>query len=348
MFLTRSNFLRFCAAILVLPLIPSLFAAENNASWSFGIMPDTQWKTNVPFHGTAIHVIDAINAEFIRHKVEFVIQVGDLVETPSRIAFQTRATRNRLLDNAGIKFYPVRGNHDADGLESIAWYKAAFPNLPGTLGASGNSPNLPGAAGMTYSFTHKGGTFILLDTYPLVNDGSRSGKAYTVGDYLPWIESELKKSDHQFALVFAHENLRGQSHRGSNLFGNSGSRSNPELQNAFIGSLQQTGVRYFICGHDHMYHRSRLGSPDGQSEVIQIICGNASDKSYVPYRSSFRSFFRGETPIAQDLHRIGFMIVRVENNRIRFEYYSTEPFGDVPKTPTWELRDSFEYTREYL
>lgn len=337
----RRHFLRFCLATLILLFVSPLCAADAASSWSFGVIPDTQWaaKMDAPFHGVAIHIIDAINDEFVRQKVDFVIQVGDMVETPSVAAFQTRAAHNKSLTEAGIKFYPVRGNHDAGSpTRTIEWFKEAFPNLPGTPGCGGNSPDLPGAAGMTYSFTHKGGKFILLDLFSLVDDGTKGCKAYSVGDYLPWIESELKKEDHRFAFVFAHKNLQGQGNK-DNIFGND-SDANLDVQNAFLACLQRNGVRYFFAGHDHMYHHSLIKSPDGQSEVQQILCGSAAHKFFVPSLP----FPERNRPIAQDLNRVGFCIVRVKDNRVDVEYYSTEPFGTDSKTPQWELRDSFGYT----
>ena len=344
---TRRLFLQLCTAILTLPLIPSLFAAE----WSFGVIPDTQWayEKNAPFYGVAIHVIDAINAEFIRQKVDFVIQVGDHAEAPSTATFQTRAAHNTSLTEAGIKFYSVRGNHDVTNYsgpdrerrlqtEWVAQFKAAFPDFPGTPKGGGSSPNLPEIAGLTYSFTHKGGKFVLLDTLPLIDDGSQRGKAYTIAEYLPWIEAELNKDDHRFALVFAHKNIQGQNHE-DNIFG-IGHDAEPDMQNAYMDCLQRNGVRYFISGHDHLYHRSRIKSPDGRSEIGQIICGSAAHKFYLP----IAPLPVRDLPIAQELKRIGFLIVRIEDERIRFEYYSTEPFGAEPKTPEWELRDSFGYT----
>ena len=341
MLFSRRNFLRTLAATLIVLPISSLYAESTNNVWSFGVIPDTQWKLHqeAPFYGTAIHVIDAINAEMIRHKVDFVVAVGDLVDESSSEAFQTRAAHNKALVEAGIKFYPFRGNHDARGLKSVAQFRESFPNLPGTPGGGGSSPDLPGAAGMTYSFTHKGGKFICLDTFPLVDDGTEEGKAYPVSDYLPWIESELKKDDHQFSLVFAHKNLLGQNHKDTIFSSDKTNQdANPEMQNAFIGCLQRYGVRYYLSGHDHMYHRSRIKSPDGKSEIEQIICGSAAHKFYRPEPP----FSDRATVMAQELDRIGFLIVRVEGERLRFEYYSTEPFGDAPKTPVWTLRDSFE------
>ena len=338
----RRHFLRIFVFTLATAWLPLLIADETNGRWSFGIIPDTQWKENMkaPFHGSAIHIIDAVNAEFVRQQVDFVIAVGDLANKPSIAAFQTRAAHNKALDDAGIKFYPVRGNHDAGTIEAVAQFKSVFPNLPGTVGSY---PNLPGAQGLTYSFTHKGGKFFLLDTF-LMDDGSSKGKTYTIGDYLPWLEWELEKNDHHFALVFAHKNLQGQSHR-DNVFGRERD-SNPAMQNAFIGCLQQHGVQYFFCGHDHMYHRMRIKSPDGKSEIVQVICGVASQKFYTPNLTILQSLrlIKPAKPLAQDLNNVGFVIAHVDNEGLRFEYYSTKPFGEKPKIPKWELRDSFGYT----
>ena len=342
--LLRPVFLHFFAATLVLLLVPCVLAAESDSSWSFGVIADSQ--------GRAIHITNAINAEFVRHKVDFVVQVGDLGNLQDRIA------SNQVLAEAGIRFYPLRGNHDSENkIEMVAQFQKAFPGLPGTPGNGGSSPDLPGVAGLTYSFTHKSGKFILLDTFPLLDwkegeanenhkwyDGSILRKAYTVGDYLPWIEAELKKDDHRFAMVFGHKNLIGQNHK-DNLFNlahhdQTDQDAHPEMQNAFYALLQRYGVRYYLSGHDHMYNRSLIKSPDGKSEIVQIICGSAFQGFYMPKPP----FSERETPISQDLKRNGFLIVRIDGERGRFEYYSTEPFGDEPKSPTWELRDSFEFS----
>ncbi|MDR1964531.1 MAG: metallophosphoesterase [Planctomycetaceae bacterium] len=344
---TRRDFLRLTSLGLTLPLIPAIHAGEQSQEWRFGIIPDTQWKTNMdaPFYGTAIHVIDAINAEMIRQKVDFVLEVGDLVEEAFSEAFQTRAQHNKVLNETGIKFYPLRGNHDSRNhitpircSTAVAQYKSAFPNLPGTPGNNGSSPDLPNAAGMTYSFTHKNGKFLLLDTFPLVEDGSEDGKAYKIGDYLTWIDTELSKKDHQFALVFAHKDLLGQNHK-DNVFSDDKTNqdSYPETQNAFFATLQRHGVKNFICGHDHMYHRSRIKSPNGESEVQQIICGSAAHKFYLPEPP----FLERETSLVKELNRIGFLIVHVNGERTKIDYYSAEPFGLEPASPNWERRDSF-------
>jgi hypothetical protein len=347
---TRRDFLRATSLGLALPFIPAIpaiHAEESSLEWCFGVIPDTQWKTNMdaPFYGTAIHIIDAINAEMIRQKVDFVLEVGDLVEEAFTEAFQTRAQHNQVLHETGIKFYPLRGNHDSRNRITpircdiaAAQYRAAFPNLPGIRGNGGSSPDLPNADGMTYSFTHKNGKFLLLDTFSLVDDGSENGKSYKISDYQSWIDTELSQDDHQFALVFAHKDLLGQNHK-DNVFSDDKTNQNsfPETQNTFIASLQKHGVRNFICGHDHMYHRSRIKSPDGKSEVQQIICGSAAHKFYLPEPP----FLARETSLVKELNRIGFLIVHVSSKGLRIDYHSTEPFGQEKLLPKWEIRDSF-------
>ncbi|MDR2345782.1 MAG: metallophosphoesterase [Planctomycetaceae bacterium] len=340
---TRRNFLRLTSLGLILPFTSPIYCSESSGEWRFGIIPDTQWGFNMeaPFHGTAIHVIDAINAEMIRQKVDFVIQVGDLVEYSSAIAFQTRAAHNKALLDNGINFYPVRGNHDSMEINSVKQFKDAFPNLPGTKGNGGSSPKLPNADGMTYSFTHKNGKFILIDTFPLVDDGTKNGKAYTIGDYQDWINSQLLiKSDHKFTIVFTHKNLLGQNHK-DNVFSDDAENQNsfPEMQNNFFSSLQNNNVKYFICGHDHIYHRSRIKSPNGKAELEQIICGSASHKFYSPEPP----FLERETSIVKELNRIGFLIADVNHDQIKITYYSTKAFGLTPAVPKWEIRDSFGY-----
>ncbi|MDR0522302.1 MAG: metallophosphoesterase [Planctomycetaceae bacterium] len=342
---TRREFLLTTGTSLMLPAL-NTWAADKKTDepeWSFAVYPDTQWKTNMeaPYHGTAIHIIDAMNTEVIRQKVDFVLEVGDLVQEPSPDAFRTRAKHNAALRQAGIGFYPVRGNHDGRVAQDTYDFRKAFPELPGNPGRGGNSPALPNAAGLTYSYTHKGGKFILLDTFPIADDGSETGRAYTIRDYLPWMESELSKNDYRFAMVFAHKNLLGQNHK-DNVFNDTKTDQDApvEVQDAFFALLQKYKVRYYLCGHDHMYHRSNVKSPNGHAEVCQIICGSAAHKFYTPQAP----FLSRETPIAQELNRVGFLIIRVKPNRLVFEYYSTEPFGTQPAEPIWELRDLFGRT----
>ena len=142
----RANPCRLFAYLLICGSVTAgLFADE----WSFGIIPDTQWSRELPFDGVATHVIDAVNAEMVRHKVDFVVAVGDLADGSSLEALQLRNRHNETLYEAGIKFYPLRGNHDSSTLKSAEDFTEVFPDLPGTPGNGGSSPTLPNTAGKT-------------------------------------------------------------------------------------------------------------------------------------------------------------------------------------------------------
>ena len=291
----------------------------------------------------AINIVDAVNRQFVAAKVDLVLQVGDLTDDGTDAALDTRAAHNRALAAAGIPFYPLRGNHEPS-LQAAIHFGKAFPSLPGTPGNGGSSPPLPGAAGHTYSFVHNGVKFLLLDQFTLA-DGSPGGKAYTMADYQPWIDRELSAKDHRHAFVLAHKDLLGRKHK-DNLFG-AGNDDNPDMQNAFFASLSRNGVRYYLCGHDHMHYRSLVTSPDGRSTVQQIIGALDSYKFYTPKKP----FSPRDRPLAQELYKIGYYVYTVDGPRLTGRYYATSPFGDAPANPRWELRETFGYSlngREFL
>ena len=266
-----------------------------------------------------------------------------LTDDGTDAALDMRAAHNQALAAAGIPFYPLRGNHEPS-LQAAIHFGKAFPSLPGTPGNGGSSPALPGAAGHTYSFVHKGVKFVLLDQFTLA-DGSPKGKAYTVADYQPWIDRELSAKDHRHAFVLAHKDLLGQTPQGQPVWG--GQRRQPRMQNAFFASLSRNGVRYYLCGHDHMHYRSLVTSPDGRSTVQQIIGASDSYKFYTPKKP----FSPRDRPLAQELYKIGYYIYTVDGPRLTARYYATPPFGDTPANPRWQLRETFGYSlngREFL
>jgi len=139
---------------------PAAPAAVNPATglssnaWKFAVMADTQWLSTDDGYNpntSAIAIIQALQQRFIGHGVKFVVQVGDLADradtassseagyaTTPVVCEDTRALFAQPLYNAGIGFFPVRGNHDnlaADEFVSI------FPQTKG-----GNMNATPAAA----------------------------------------------------------------------------------------------------------------------------------------------------------------------------------------------------------
>ena len=157
------------------------------------------------------------------------------------------------------------------------------------------------------------------------------------------------------AFVFGHKGIITENHVDT-LFG-AEPTAQPALQNTFISDLQKNGVRYYIGGHDHMYNRALVASPDGASSVQDIVSQSDASKFYLPYGSAgyvqrqvnagvvsetgsmlsapdpkqtndyiYDHLVAGgatrETPIAQDLNKVGYFIVTVDGPNVTIDYYA--------------------------
>ena len=115
--------------------------ALTTGAWKFGVMADTQWTVADDGYSpntSAVGIAAQIQQQFINQGVKFVVHVGDLcdidqlnttangtnandsnlVQSTGPINAQAgeyvRALYSQALYNAGIGFFPLRGNHDED------------------------------------------------------------------------------------------------------------------------------------------------------------------------------------------------------------------------------------------
>lgn len=101
--------------------VPTPVSPPPDISFKFGVMGDTQWAfdlddpTGLNKHTVAGSYISQINSEMISHGVKFVIQVGDLTNYGYDEAIAQREKYARPLYDAGIGFFPMRGNHEPWG-----------------------------------------------------------------------------------------------------------------------------------------------------------------------------------------------------------------------------------------
>jgi hypothetical protein len=331
--------------------------------WKFGVMADTQWTgvaadpVNNP-NDVAVSIINQLNPQFIAAGVKFVVQVGDLTESGNPADLAVRAIAAQPLYNAGIGFFPLRGNHETSQPGALA-FTNNFPQTQG-LGANVVGATVLGSPdpssngnlqGLSYAFDYGNARFVLLDQFsrlsgvsPPVNDA--------IVDQIPWISSTLSnRTAGTHSFVFAHKNLIGQDHTDV-MFG-ANAAANPSAQNSFFAVCDQTDVGYVLGGHDHIHQRSRITSPDGLSSVRSIICASDSSKFYtpaVPSRDQTYNSPRRETSVAQDLYRIGYYIFIVDGPRVTVEYYASDetfPSGNSPSlTPTlhFQKRETFGYS----
>lgn len=362
---------RFASALAALASL--LVAAPALAEpWKFGVMSDTQWKSNLDGINpdtVAVGIINQLNQEFIAHDVKFVIQVGDLTDKsdstyPTSLA--TRAAAAQPLYDAGIGFYPLRGNHESSQA-STAWFSAAFPQTtaggPHVFGATNFSSPFAALNGLSYSFDYNNARFVLLDQFTRT-DGTNylNSSTNNIIDQQGWIDTQLaSRPSDSHAFVFSHKNLIGQNH-ADDLFGSNpayDSYGNVAARNAFLASLQNNGVRYQFGGHDHMHHRAIITSPDTNARVQEIITSSNSYKFYIPQVPSNDEKYNvpafggpREIPIAQELFAIGYYIVTVDGPRVTVDHYAA-PNGcngdcDLTVTPAlsghFTKRETFGYS----
>jgi hypothetical protein len=356
-------------------------------------MSDTQWKysgdaLNNP--GTvAVGIIKQLNQRFIAHDVKFVLQVGDLDDKETnysglpqspRLGILTRASAAQDLYDAGIGFFPLRGNHEqsATAAGEVQLY---FPQTQGganSVGATNFSSPSTNLAGLSYSFDYSNARFMLLDQFTPTDGKASDGSTYSLGDNAiasqqPWISSTMSgKPANMHAFVFSHKQLIGGNHTDT-LFNKA--NLNAAAQNAFIASLAAGNVGYLFTGHDHMHNYSLVTSPDGASSVYQVICASNSYKFYTPvalsihgtdpagtgYPNAGQISKNRETEISQELWSTGYYIVTVDGPRVTVDFYSADPDPSTPgledldlsTTPalTFFKRETFGYSangKEFL
>jgi hypothetical protein len=337
-----------------LSLKPALATALSDDAWCFGVMADTQWPQNTGGEpaSCAVTIIDALNQKFIEHGCKFVVQVGDLVDKEVVDGVRTLPTREahcQALYEAGIGFYPVRGNHEATKT-AAAEIQALFPQNMGAgehalAGATNFTYPMDKLKGLSYSFDYKNIRCVFIDQFTRL-DGTGTTNNNLL-DQIDWVETTLtSKSSNQHAFVLAHKNLIGQNHKdvisGGNL------AANADARNRFIQIMDANGVGYYMGGHDHMHHRSIVTDSAKQFNVDQIICSSNSYKFYTPASGDDGR----EIPVCQELYTIGFYIVTVDGPRVTVDFYSAshkQDYGDFelvnpPSEFNFYLRERFGYS----
>ncbi|MDP0499753.1 MAG: GH92 family glycosyl hydrolase [Verrucomicrobiota bacterium JB022] len=250
----------------------------------FGVIPDTQGSTN----GVPVVEASSVAAKIIELAPELVIEVGDVTDGNSsgdsklsQLNLLKQTMVNPLRD-AGIEYYPVRGNHDSNAsslTSDQAWvWQKAFPwlfegqeplidptDVPGGSGAAPNYRN--------YSFVLDTGA----NTFLIALDEWDGG---TDTNYSEWLRAKLAeiRAEHPDAHIFPY------SHTG--VFATSLHPAMTEYISTgpgpFIEACAEYHIDGWLAGHNHIYDRSMAVDidNDSRSEFFYITCGSASEKFY--------------------------------------------------------------------
>jgi hypothetical protein len=184
---------RLVLAALILPLAFGTYALaqgqryESGNAWSFGVMGDTQWTNATDPEGVnpdyiSMGIASKIQQQLIDKHVKFVMEPGDLSDRAGNDAMYARAAGAQPIFDAGIGFFPLRGNHETYGYLygldpnydlNVPAFKAAFPQTQGggpyLFGATNFSwPNATGDTkdilkGLSYSFDYNNARFVIVD-----------------------------------------------------------------------------------------------------------------------------------------------------------------------------------------
>jgi len=150
----------------------------SSSAWKFGVMADTQWTTPPSDDGlnpntSAVSIATQLQQQFINSGVKFVVQVGDLCDNGTIAGEDTRALYAQALYNAGIGFFPVRGNHD-DSAALAAEFLRVYPQTGGTAANAGIHNNTPSDVLTTFASS----TSITNDHLPVV---AKTGTTFPMG-----------------------------------------------------------------------------------------------------------------------------------------------------------------------
>ncbi len=354
------------AIILFLVFATVSFAQERQygaKAWSFGVMGDTQWTVSSDPAGSnpnlvSVSIIDQIEDQFIKRGVKFVFQMGDGENFLSEAGISTRAAAAKRLYEAGIGFFPMRGNHATYFLAKpspsdflLPLERSSFPQTQGranTFGTRNFSSPVQVSKdldGLSYSFDYgpsgSSARFVVIDVMATPSSNHLDKRSivsygYPIGTQQNWIHTRLNKSTTQ-AFVLTHQPLIAENHADS-AFGGLVDENAPE-QNAFMSSLQAAGVKYYISAHDHVDQRSMITSPDGRSRIEELISAPACPKFYTPAASTDRKWNgqkERETPLSQEMNDIGFYIFTVDGPRVNVDYYSDQN-GRYMSDNSWPL-----------
>jgi len=248
-----------------------LVSGTANATTRFVITGDTRGSDN----GVNTTILGEIAQATIDEVADFIVVTGDLVNghRDDQAGFESQLTTWRdtmqPVYNAGIGVYPLRGNHDAEGVKPAvdptgALSKAGWDNIfTGSYSLPGNGPS--GEENITFSFTHENTFMVVLDQY-----GTHSNRVNQ-----NWLDSQFVSNTQPHVFVFGHAPAFKVFHSGC-------LDDYPTERNNFWDSIALECGRIYFASHDHLYNHARIddGDGDADNDLHQYIVGTGGALHY--------------------------------------------------------------------
>ncbi len=250
----NAMFTKPCFTRLVLTLLLGLAASPTAraAGWKFVAVGDSRGSPQI---NTVILAEIARAITNITPRPEFVIFPGDLVNSGDVAAFREWTNILSPVCAAGIKVYPVIGNHD------IAYGDSAYI---GVLGPSIPDNGPVGEVNRTYSVVHSNALLLAMDTYV---------SPHRVN--VAWMTTVLQTNTAAHVFVFGHDPAFKVSHPDC-LDDYAANR------NAMWSLMSNAAARVYFAGHDHFYDHMRVDDGDGDpsNDIHQMIVGTGGAPLY--------------------------------------------------------------------
>lgn len=265
-------------------------ASNGGGQWTFVVAGDSRGRDN----GINAKVVDKLVPAIVREQPDLVLVPGDLVQgyaSAAAVRGQLMHWRKRFMEPlvaAGIRVYPVRGNHDLARGGPQPWNEV----FAGEYALPQNGPAKE--KGFTYAVRHKNALFLNLESYV------RRGRVDQA-----WVDAQLAGHDATHVFAQAHEPVYSMADGHADTL-----ESNRPARDALIVSLAKAGGRAFFCGHDHWYDhgvKAVAGLP-----LHQFVVGTAG----APLRKS-KGLYRDKDVKAHAHARVyGYLVVTVDGDRL--------------------------------
>ncbi len=309
--------------------------------WKFAVISDTQndhCDVNVK---SCINdkILKTIAVDIAAGMPDFVLVSGDLVN--GWLRHDGRDYSGQYADwkeamypvlNAGIKIYPVRGNHDSGPelyvVRPLPEELDLLPGSPEELEQGYNEQiveclvpeNGPeGEEGFTFSFVYRNALVIGLDQY--------ADRQHRVNQ--AWLDATLAANNRQHIFVFGHEPAFMADHKDNLSFF-------PNERNLFWDSIGKAGGRIYFCGHDHFYNRALI--PDSKGNPVWQVTAGTGGGELQSWSGRYGNGDKVECEYHNDDY-YGYVLVTVDGCDVKVEWRALVD----PDNNGWQVMDEFSY-----
>jgi len=316
---------------------------EYLTCWKFAVISDTQGDNSKKTDKSGINdaIVETIANDIVRENPDFVLVTGDLVSgwfrnggTDYAAQYANWKEVMSPVYNAGIRVYPVRGNHDSrpkrlallplpsrfdPSPDAPVLLKNVFQNAFPEFYIPKNGP--VGEEGLTYSFVHKNAFIVGLDQF--------IGGRHTINQ--EWLDRQLKGNSLPHIFVYGHEPAFETGHKDCLAV-------YPTERDLFWDSIGRAGARIYFCGHDHYYNRALI--PDNGGNQIWQIIGGTGGGSPRKWSGVYKDDNRVQGEYYNGDH-YGYILVTVEGMKATVIWKAlikTEP------ADAWQILDTFTYS----